>query len=272
MIAKGFITQRADDERMSAQTIERDYVLAHICAEVGMRGDARLIFKGGTLLRLCYFADYRYSADLDFSAVKGLSRAQATDLVADAADNCRRRLEMPMLEVTREANESTWVRYVGPLESKPRKIKLDISENEFVASSALVRLQQLWPDIPKGSTIVGYTLDEVAAEKVRCIAERLQCRDLYDIHELLISGDVDPLEAWNLYLQKAENDRIHGKQRKSPSEWSETFERRIFEYDKRWKAELDDYLPNGVPSFDAVKRVTRRKLASLLNAADGIAR
>jgi predicted nucleotidyltransferase component of viral defense system len=61
MIAKGLITQRANDERLPAQTIERDYVLAHICADIGIAGDTRLVFKGGTLLRLCYFADYRYS-------------------------------------------------------------------------------------------------------------------------------------------------------------------------------------------------------------------
>ena len=60
MIAKGVITQRANDERLPAQTIERDYVLAHVCTDIGAVGDPRLVFKGGTLLRLCYFADYRY--------------------------------------------------------------------------------------------------------------------------------------------------------------------------------------------------------------------
>jgi hypothetical protein len=59
MSAKGLITQRANDERLPAPTIERDYVLAHICADIGIAGDTRLVFKGGTLLRLCYFADYR---------------------------------------------------------------------------------------------------------------------------------------------------------------------------------------------------------------------
>jgi len=72
MIAKGIITQRANDQRLSAQTIERDYVLAHLCADIGSLGDPRLVFKGGTLLRLCYFDDYRYSADLDFSAIHDL--------------------------------------------------------------------------------------------------------------------------------------------------------------------------------------------------------
>jgi len=80
MIAKGVITQRANDERLPAQTIERDYVLAHVCTDIGSVGDPRLVFKGGTLLRLCYFADYRYSADLDFSAIDGLSSGEPSPL------------------------------------------------------------------------------------------------------------------------------------------------------------------------------------------------
>ena len=52
MIASGLITKRADQERMPAQSIERDYVLAHVSAEIGLRGDARIVLKGGTLLLL----------------------------------------------------------------------------------------------------------------------------------------------------------------------------------------------------------------------------
>jgi hypothetical protein len=60
-----------------------------------------------------------------------------------------------------------------------------------------------WPDLQEGSAIDGNTFGEVAAERVRCIAELLQCRDLYDLHELLDGGQVDPLEGWHLYLRKA---------------------------------------------------------------------
>lgn len=267
MIAKGLITQRANDERLPAQTIERDYVLAHICADIGTTGDTRLVFKGGTLLRLCYFADYRYSADLDFSAVNGLSSADATALVAAATKTCRERLEFPVLEVVQEEGGAPWVNYVGPLGAKPRKIKLDISDTELVESRNRINLQPRWSDLPGGTAIDGYTLDEVAAEKVRCIAERLQCRDLYDMHQLLDGGHVDPLEAWHLYLRKAENDRGRGRQRTSPREWSATFERRMVGYRKRWDGELGDYLPRGIPEFEEIERRSRRYLATLLDAA-----
>ncbi|MHB1501011.1 MAG: nucleotidyl transferase AbiEii/AbiGii toxin family protein [Candidatus Dormibacteria bacterium] len=67
MISKGVITRRANDEKQPAQTIERDCVLSQLCADIGASGDRRLALKGGTLLCLCYFDPYRYSADLDFS-------------------------------------------------------------------------------------------------------------------------------------------------------------------------------------------------------------
>ena len=166
MIAKGLITQRANDQRLPTQTIERAYVLTQICADIGTAGDSRLVFKGGTLLRLCYFADYRYSADLDFSSINGLSSDDATALVAAAADTCRKRLELPELEVVQEDGNAPWLSYVGPLSAKARKIKLDISDTELVKSRTRITLQQRWPDISEGAAIDGYTLGVVAAEKV----------------------------------------------------------------------------------------------------------
>jgi hypothetical protein len=249
MIAKGVITQRANDEGLPAQTIERDYVLAHVCADIGAVGDPRLVFKGGTLLRLCYFADYRYSADLDFSAIDGLSSGDAVALVAVAVDSCLKRLEVPLLEIVDGEGGTPWVNYVGPLGAKPRKLKLDISDTELVESHRRIALQPRWPDLPEGTAIDGYTLD------------------LYDIHELLDDGNVDPLEAWHLYLRKAENDEAGGRQRTSPREWSATFERRMAGYRDRWDGELGDYLPGEVPAFADIERRSRRYLAPLLDAA-----
>ena len=66
------ITRQAARDDVPAPTVERDYVLAHIVAALGGLDDQHgLVFKGGTALRLCYFKDYRYSADLDFSVIEG---------------------------------------------------------------------------------------------------------------------------------------------------------------------------------------------------------
>jgi predicted nucleotidyltransferase component of viral defense system len=267
MIAKGLITRRANDEQLPAQTIERDYLLAQLCADIGTIGDKRLVFKGGTLLRLCYFEDYRYSADLDFSAVNGLSKSDGVAIVAAAALACKKRLELPEFAVAEADGASAWVTYVGPLGAKPRTIKLDISDDELVEEHQRVLMQPRWPDLPEGAAIEGYTLDEAAAEKLRCIAERLQCRDLYDIHELLDGKHVDPLETWHLYLRKAQNDTVRGRQRTPPRQWAATFERRITAYRNGWDSELDDYLSGTVPRFNDLERRVRRYLTPVLAAA-----
>ena len=271
MIAKGVITRRANEEHLSAQTIERDYILAHLCAEIGSIGEPRLVFKGGTLLRLCYFSGCRYSADLDFSAVDSLSRDEAVSIVVTAAVACRIRTELPMLEVSDGDCETAWVTYTGPLGSRPRRLKLDVSDTELVESHRRLDIQHLWADLPENAGIEGYSLRDVAAEKIRCIAERLQCRDLYDLHELLDGGQVDPLEAWHLYLDKAANDLLRSRQRTPPAKWFATFERRMDAYRDRWESELSDYISVDLPTFGDVERRSRRHLAPVLAAARDLA-
>jgi predicted nucleotidyltransferase component of viral defense system len=271
MISKGAITKRANQEQLPAQTIERDYVLTHLCADIGDIGDPRLVFKGGSLLRLCYFDPYRYSADLDFSAIDGLSSAEATGIVVAAIMACRERLELPTLEVSAEAGDTAWVTYVGPLESRPRNLKLDISDTELVETHARIAVQSRWPDLPEGTAIEGYTLDEVGAEKLRCIAERLQCRDLYDLHELLDRAHIHALEAWELYLRKSANDVARGRRRTAPPDWAAALDRRLDAYRSRWDQELGDYLAVDIPVFGDVERRSRRHLAAVLAAARALA-
>ena len=270
MISKGAITRRANDEQLPAHTIERDYVLAQLCADVGAICDARLVLKGGTLLRLCHFPEYRYSADLDFSAVDGLSTAEALHAVELAVAACRQRLEVPLLELPAADGVTAWIRYVGPLGSRPRTIKLDISDSELVETHSRLVLRPRWPDLPADPAIEGYTLDEVAAEKLRCIAERLQCRDLYDLHALLNGGHADALEAWLLYLRKAADDAARGRHRTPPREWASTFERRMASYRERWIDELAQYLTQDVPTFADIERRIRRHLAPVLAASRAV--
>jgi len=271
MIAKGLISKRANEERLPAHTIERDYVLAHLCADIGAIGDPRLVFKGGTLLRLCLLPDYRYSADLDFSAVDGLSAVEAVDIVGAAVERCRTRVELPMVEISELDSGTGWISFVGPLGGKPRGLKLDISDDELVETHRRTGIQPLWPDMPEDSAVEGYGFDDVGAEKLRCIAERLQCRDLFDLHALLDGRYVEPMECWELYLRKAANDEARSRQRTPTHDWAATFERRMAAYRGRWDGELGDYLSD-VPRFADVERRSRRYLDPIIEAAEALAR
>jgi hypothetical protein len=147
---------------------------------------------------------------------EGLTAADAIAAVATAVDACRRRIEAPTLVVSDADGGTAWISYVGPLGSRPRKIKLDISDDELVEGHHRLRLYPRWPDQPPDASVEGYSLDEVGAEKLRCIAERLQCRDLYDIHQLFDGQHIDAMQIWHLYLRKAANDVRRGRQRTPP--------------------------------------------------------
>lgn len=85
MIAAGRFTRLADADGVDAKTVERNYVLTHVLAAIcQQRGSERMVFKGGTALRLCYFEDYRYSADLDFSLTESMTGEEACDLLRAA--------------------------------------------------------------------------------------------------------------------------------------------------------------------------------------------
>lgn len=54
-----------DAARQQNLLLERDYIQHHFAASLAAEGDNDLIFKGGTLMRVCWLLD-RFSEDLDF--------------------------------------------------------------------------------------------------------------------------------------------------------------------------------------------------------------
>lgn len=69
MILQWEISQKANDWKVADTTVDKDYVLGHFLNcffNFGYNRDL-FVFKGGTCLRKCYFSDYRFSEDLDFT-------------------------------------------------------------------------------------------------------------------------------------------------------------------------------------------------------------
>ena len=70
------ISQSHQSTGIPWHVIERDYLLSWILAgisQVPVLFDT-LIFKGGTALRKCYFDDYRFSEDLDFTGLPAVPK------------------------------------------------------------------------------------------------------------------------------------------------------------------------------------------------------
>ncbi len=245
MTSKAQITKRASADGVDARVVERDYVLAHIVALVSSydRG-ASLVFKGGTSLRFLHFDEYRYSADLDYSVVQG-SEADALEMIQHALAQ-QRPDTIKELSLERSSGRIT---FVGPL-GTARMIKLDLAADELVVNTEKRSLLKRWPDVPDVS-VEAYTKLEITAEKLRCLLQRLQCRDLVDLALLL--GDEDPTSTAELFRRKAVHRGF------DPAMLSERFERRVQDYKARWERELEEYLGE-VPHFDEVERTVRRAL------------
>src|SRR5438093_9371687 len=62
---------RVGGRRIREDVLERDYCLAWFLTALAKSDlSTGLAFKGGTALKRCYFGDYRFSEDLDFTLLK----------------------------------------------------------------------------------------------------------------------------------------------------------------------------------------------------------
>jgi predicted nucleotidyltransferase component of viral defense system len=255
MLRRLEILQRAERDGVDAVVAERDYVLAHVVAHLyraRISEKAQLVFKGGTALRFVHLDEFRYSADLDFTVLNG---ASANGLVAlqEVVEAARVHGGFPVLDL--QITERPALLYRGPLQSdRLRRIKIDIADDEIIAYQELGVLRNgYWRDLPAQIPFAVYGAEEIAVEKVRCILQRVQCRDLYDLFRLIEDLNVDLAQIRPHFESKA---RLKGLDLGS---FEERFENRLEHYRKRWNLEMQVYLLDP-PEFESVSRKVRRAL------------
>jgi predicted nucleotidyltransferase component of viral defense system len=144
------------------------------------------------------------------------------------------------------------IEYVGPLGAKPRFVKLDLAPDELVEDTEVLPIRRRYEDQRDGRCRV-YTLGEITAEKLRCVMQRLQCRDLYDFYELLVVNGVDAEAVWPLFERKARY------RNRDPDRFAESFDDRVPRLEERWDRELIEYTASP-PEFDGALRSVRRAL------------
>lgn len=254
MLTRHAITKRADNAGVDAAVVERDYVLAHVVAQLSHARPAdggRLVFKGGTALRYVHMEGYRYSADLDFTILGGTSEA-ALAALAVVLNAAKAHAGMPHLHLS--TGDPLEIEYVGPLGSdRRRKIKVDLATDEHVAEVVRLPMSAVWSDLPDPAPFDVYPIEEIGAEKLRCIIQRVQCRDLYDLHRLTDDGGLDLGAIRPLFEAKCSVKSI------DPGTFPERLADRIGRYRPRWATEMGEHVAD-FPRFDDVERMVRRRL------------
>ena len=199
------------DAGLSWEIIEKDYilswVLAGIAANVKLQGE--LIFKGGTALKKCYFGNYRFSEDLDFTAKEDIVRGdlleKEIEKSCEIATNLVQKFSPLELKVERyrekESHPGTqeafnirgkfpWHRQFLP------KVMVEITMEEPIQIEPVKRpiLHGYEEEIFQEINV--YSLEEIIAEKMRAILQhfkkleergwtRSRARDYYDIWRIL---------------------------------------------------------------------------------------
>jgi predicted nucleotidyltransferase component of viral defense system len=220
MITSGEIRRLAGAWRADFTVVERDYVLSWVLAGLYRQPALAeaLVFKGGTALRKCYFPDYRFSADLDFTLRVPLSSQELDSRIEiacrDITDETGIRL-MPvdfrtLRDVPGEEAHQGRIEYTGPLgrlgTHQPR-IKLDLTVYETLVLPHENRPAH-HPSSDAdglGLTVPVYALDEMLAEKLRAMLRRARARDLYDVWQLVTryADAIDLERARHVLAEKA---------------------------------------------------------------------
>jgi predicted nucleotidyltransferase component of viral defense system len=200
MIGKHEILENAKKFGLAANIIEKDYVLGWILAGISINSELQnsYVFKGGTCLKKCFFKDYRFSEDLDFTVrdSKHMNTLFLKKTFLNISDWIYENCGIEILNSDIRFDEFQTLKrgiaiegrlaFQGPLQRKGdwARIKLDLTHHEKLVFEPInLPIYHPYSDKLK-SSIQSYCLEEIFAEKLRALVERLRPRDLYDVISL----------------------------------------------------------------------------------------
>jgi len=193
------------------EILERDYVISWLLAGVSDAEALRdtLVFKGGTALKKCFFGDYRFSEDLDFSGIGDVPTGEKMEWAIREA--CERAVslldEYAPVEIVCEryterdphpgGQEAFTIRVRLPWQRTPQtRVMIETAVDEKVLKPVQKRSIIHEYGEPLEAQVQVYALEEIIAEKLRAILQhveelhergwsRSRARDYYDLWRVL---------------------------------------------------------------------------------------
>lgn len=209
MILQREIIQKAEETGVPPDTIDKNWVLGHFLAELYKSRWAQdfLIFKGGTCLKKCYFTNYRFSEDLDFTLISRdflitdkLIQSLCDEITAKAGILFSKvKVDLLMWE-NAQVGYYSLIRFWGANHRKNQQppdfnrwqtaIKIEIVFYELMVNIPENRpLLNDYSDFAlfENITVPCYSISEIMAEKFRALLQRSYPapRDYYDLWHLL---------------------------------------------------------------------------------------
>ena len=283
------IRKRLEEARRNAgllwEIIEKDYILSWVLAGIAANEKLQneLIFKGGTALKKCYFGDYRFSEDLDFTAKEGIVRGdlleKEIEKSCEIATNLVQKFSPLELKVERYREKEShpndqeafnirgkfpWHRQFLP------KVMVEITMNEPMQIEPEKRNILHGYEEEIFQEVQVYSLEEIIAEKMRAILQHLKkleergwtrsrARDYYDIWRILngYSNDLRMEIIPSIFLEKC---KVKGVEFTNTEKFFDNF---LLDYiDKTWEQWLGPLVPD-LPQFKLVIGDLKQKIYDL---------
>ena len=204
MISIGEVQRIAGALGLEPRVIDHDYVLGCYLCFLGNQATVqkKWLFKGGTALRKCYFEEYRFSEDLDFTVLGIISVENLRNVLRSAniamqdAIGIRtdeREIVVDVIEddYGKESYEAR-IYYFGPWNygGSPRSIRIHTNRDEsLVFPTNMLSIFHQYSDKEElpAAFIQVYSLEEMMAEKLRAFSgQRKQAipHDIFDLYHL----------------------------------------------------------------------------------------
>lgn len=270
--------------------LERDYLLSWILAGIGEVNSLcnTLVLKGGSALKKCYFGDYRFSEDLDFSGIGDLPTGDAMEqAVREACDAAARLLDeyAPIkIECERYAEkephpggqEAFTIRAQLPWQKQPyTRVLIETAADEKVLKP--VAKQKIIHEYgePLDAQVHVYTLEEIVAEKLRAILQhvekleqrgwsRSRARDYYDLWRVL-GAYKDQMDFFGFASFMREKCAVRNVGFDNAEDF---FQEAMLTYvEKTWDQWLGPLVPR-LPAFETVISELRPQIASIIPATE----
>jgi hypothetical protein len=267
------VTQKT---KVQQYIVEKDYALSYLLAAINYADGLgeNLVLKGGPALKKLYFADYRFSEDLDYSTrvmgpIKQIDSLMET-IVHSMGEMLNERgpfqvaLEPLLLKQPHPGDQNAYlVRVQFPEQRQPLcRLKVEITVDEPILTPVEIRpvLHGFAEDMD--AKIPVYSLLEISAEKLRALLQskaRLHergwgasrvCRDYFDLWNLLQIPDLKSPDLIPLLNQKCV---VRDVAYKSPNDF--VSEDLLSVASNEWEQQLLPFVPDALPAEELLPQV-----------------
>jgi len=264
------------NKKVQQYIVEKDYALSYLLAAINDTDGLgeNLVLKGGTALKKLYFADYRFSEDLDYSTramgpIKQIDALMET-VVHRMAEMLNERgpffvvLEPLILKLPHRGEQKAYlVRVQFPEQRQPLcrlKVEITVDEPILLPTENRTVLHGFTEDF--NAQISVYSLLEITAEKLRALLQskaRLHergwgasrvCRDYYDLWNLL---QVRGLKSLNLIPLLAQKCTAREVSYESPSDFIS--EDLLAVASAEWAQQLLPFVPDAPSAAELLPKV-----------------